>query len=53
MYNEWAAYAQSKTGNVLFAAGLAERLKSKGIQAFAVQPGGMYFSVARNCVDGC
>jgi len=38
-YNEWSAYAQSKTGNVLFAAALAEKLKSKGISSYALQPG--------------
>jgi NAD(P)-dependent dehydrogenase (short-subunit alcohol dehydrogenase family) len=38
-YNEWLSYAQSKTGNVLFTAALAEKLKSKGVQSFALQPG--------------
>ncbi|TVY14319.1 Retinol dehydrogenase 13 [Lachnellula arida] len=38
-YNEWLAYAQSKTGNVLFTAALAEKLKGKGVQSFALQPG--------------
>jgi len=38
-YDCWAAYAQSKTANVLFAAGLADKLRSKGIQSFALQPG--------------
>jgi len=42
-YDCWAAYAQSKTANVLFAAGLADKLRSKGIQSFALQPGGMNF----------
>jgi NAD(P)-dependent dehydrogenase (short-subunit alcohol dehydrogenase family) len=43
-YNEWLAYAQSKTGNVLFTAALAEKLKSKGVQSFALQPGCMQSS---------
>ncbi|KAL5326856.1 hypothetical protein ACEPPN_004545 [Leptodophora sp. 'Broadleaf-Isolate-01'] len=38
-YDCWVAYAQSKTANVLFAAALADKLKSKGIQSFALQPG--------------
>ncbi|KUJ20989.1 NAD(P)-binding protein [Mollisia scopiformis] len=39
VYDPWYGYAQSKTGNVLFAAGLAQKLKSRGIQSFALQPG--------------
>ena len=38
-YNEWLAYAQSKTGNVLFASTLAKKLKSKGVVSYALQPG--------------
>ncbi|TVY36418.1 Short-chain dehydrogenase-like protein [Lachnellula subtilissima] len=38
-YHAWLAYAQSKTANVLFTAALAEKLKSKGVQSFALQPG--------------
>ena len=34
-YNKWVAYGQSKTANVLFTLGLAER----GITAYAVHPG--------------
>ncbi|KAE8451268.1 hypothetical protein EG329_004433 [Mollisiaceae sp. DMI_Dod_QoI] len=39
VYDPWYAYAQSKTGNVLFTAGLAQKLKSKDIQSYALQPG--------------
>lgn len=39
VYNPWLGYAQSKTANVLFSAGLAQKLKSKGIQSYALQPG--------------
>lgn len=42
MYNPWLGYAQSKTANVLFSAGLAQKLKSKGIQSYALQPGCMF-----------
>ncbi|EXJ85150.1 hypothetical protein A1O3_05825 [Capronia epimyces CBS 606.96] len=38
-YNPWLAYAQSKTANILFTFGLAERLKDRGILSFAVTPG--------------
>ncbi|KAH7360599.1 short-chain dehydrogenase [Rhexocercosporidium sp. MPI-PUGE-AT-0058] len=38
-YDCWVAYAQSKTANVLFAAALAAKFRSKGIQSFALQPG--------------
>ncbi|KAK9252712.1 hypothetical protein V1507DRAFT_443522 [Lipomyces tetrasporus] len=38
-YNPWLAYAQSKTANILFASSLARRLKSRGVLAFALNPG--------------
>ncbi|KAE9370799.1 NAD(P)-binding protein [Stipitochalara longipes BDJ] len=38
-YNPWLAYGQSKTANILFAAGLAEKLKERGVLAFSVGPG--------------
>lgn len=34
------AYAQSKTANILFTVALKRRLASKGIESFAVHPGG-------------
>lgn len=40
-YDPWSAYGQSKTANVLFSVELARRLASKGIQAYAVHPGGI------------
>jgi len=40
-YKPWLAYGQSKTANILFAAGLAEKLKGKGVLAFSVGPGCM------------
>ena len=36
-----AAYAQSKTANILFSAYLTEHLKKKGIVSYSVNPGGM------------
>lgn len=39
-YNKWAAYAQSKTANILFSAALAERLGGKGIFSFSAEVGG-------------
>ncbi|PVH84908.1 NAD(P)-binding protein [Cadophora sp. DSE1049] len=38
-YDPWLAYGQSKTGNVLFSTALAQKLKSKSIQSYALQPG--------------
>ncbi|KAI6764276.1 hypothetical protein HG530_008065 [Fusarium avenaceum] len=38
-YDMWAAYGQAKTANILFAYGITERLKDKGITAFAAHPG--------------
>jgi NAD(P)-dependent dehydrogenase (short-subunit alcohol dehydrogenase family) len=37
-YNGWTAYGQSKTANVLFTLGLAQR----GIAAYAVHPGSIW-----------
>ncbi|RAL58295.1 hypothetical protein DID88_006408 [Monilinia fructigena] len=38
-YDPWQAYAQSKTASVLFSGALAARLKDRGVQSFALQPG--------------
>jgi NAD(P)-dependent dehydrogenase (short-subunit alcohol dehydrogenase family) len=38
-YDKWAAYAQSKLANVLFAAELDRRGRSHGVRAFSVGPG--------------
>lgn len=40
-YNQWSAYGQSKTANILFAVGLAQRLANQGIRSYAVHPGGI------------
>lgn len=38
-YKPWEAYGQSKLANLLFAKGLADRLKGTGITAVSVHPG--------------
>jgi NAD(P)-dependent dehydrogenase (short-subunit alcohol dehydrogenase family) len=42
-YDKWAAYAQSKTANILFSVALAERLGSKGVFSFSTEVGGGKF----------
>ena len=41
-YDPWAAYAQSKTANVLFAVEATRRWAAEGITANAVMPGGIW-----------
>ncbi|KAL7910387.1 hypothetical protein GGI35DRAFT_448632 [Trichoderma velutinum] len=38
-YDSWQAYGQSKTANMLMAISLAEKLGSRGLTAFSLQPG--------------
>jgi NAD(P)-dependent dehydrogenase (short-subunit alcohol dehydrogenase family) len=38
-YDNWHAYGQAKTANVLFSVALDRRLSSRGVNAFAVHPG--------------
>lgn len=38
-YNQWDAYGQSKTGNILFSKALAEKLGAKGLRAYSLHPG--------------
>ncbi|OOF89897.1 hypothetical protein ASPCADRAFT_180177 [Aspergillus carbonarius ITEM 5010] len=38
-YDHWTGYGQSKTANILFAYGLTQRLKHRGIVAVAAHPG--------------
>jgi NAD(P)-dependent dehydrogenase (short-subunit alcohol dehydrogenase family) len=47
-YNEWASYGQAKTANALFTVGLHDRFGDKGIQAFAVHPGGIQTNLGRH-----
>ena len=47
-YEKWAAYAQSKTANALFALGLDMRYRKRGVQAFSVHPGGILTPLQRH-----
>jgi len=47
-YDEWAAYGQSKTANVLFAVEAAKRWASDGIIANALMPGGIRTPLQRH-----
>lgn len=38
-YDLWSGYSQSKTANILFSFGLAQRLKERGVASFAARPG--------------
>ena len=47
-YDKWEAYGQSKTANVLFAIELNRRLEPKGINVYAVHPGGIMTNLQRD-----
>jgi NAD(P)-dependent dehydrogenase (short-subunit alcohol dehydrogenase family) len=47
-YSPWVAYGQSKTANALFARELARRGGPRGIQSFAVHPGGIITDLGRH-----
>jgi NAD(P)-dependent dehydrogenase (short-subunit alcohol dehydrogenase family) len=47
-YDPWAAYEQSKTANILFAVGLAQRWATDGITANAVHPGAIVTPLMRH-----
>ena len=47
-YEKWDSYGQSKTANVLFSVALDKRLKDKGIDVFAVHPGGIVTNLGRH-----
>jgi NAD(P)-dependent dehydrogenase (short-subunit alcohol dehydrogenase family) len=46
-YDKWEAYGQSKTANSLFAVELNRRLEPKGVNAYAVHPGGIMTNLQR------
>ncbi|KUO49369.1 MAG: short-chain dehydrogenase [Sphingomonadales bacterium BRH_c3] len=50
-YEKWASYGQSKTANVLFTVALDKRLKGKGIDVFAVHPGGIVTNLGRHLTE--
>jgi NAD(P)-dependent dehydrogenase (short-subunit alcohol dehydrogenase family) len=47
-YDEWAAYGQSKTANILFSVELERRLGSLGVRSLAVHPGGIHTDLGRH-----
>lgn len=48
-YDAFAAYAQSKTANLLFTVGLSQKLAGKGVVAYSVDPGAVgTTSLSRN-----
>jgi NAD(P)-dependent dehydrogenase (short-subunit alcohol dehydrogenase family) len=47
-YDPWAAYAQSKTANVLFAVEATRRWEADGITANAAMPGGVWTRLQRH-----
>ncbi|MBI1250428.1 MAG: SDR family NAD(P)-dependent oxidoreductase [Alphaproteobacteria bacterium] len=47
-YGEWAAYGRSKTANALYAVGLDQRLKARGVRAASVHPGGIMTELGRH-----
>lgn len=47
-YDPWLAYGRAKTANVLFAVALDRRLRSRGVRACAVHPGGIHTELGRH-----
>lgn len=47
-YEKWTAYGQSKTANALFAVEMNRRLEPKGINVYAVHPGGIMTGLQRD-----
>ncbi len=47
-YDKWEAYGQSKTANILFTRALQRRLAPRGIDVFAVHPGGIATNLGRH-----
>ncbi len=50
-YAEFVAYGRSKTANALFATGRDKRLKSRGVRACSVHPGGIMTELGRHMTD--
>ncbi len=50
-YNEWDAYGQSKTANILFSIELDRRLAGKGVHAYAVHPGVIGTNLGRHLTE--
>jgi len=47
-YDPWLAYGRSKTANALFAVELDRQLKSRGVRACALHPGGIQTELGRH-----
>jgi NAD(P)-dependent dehydrogenase (short-subunit alcohol dehydrogenase family) len=47
-YDPWVAYGRSKTANALFAVELDRQLKSRGVRACALHPGGIQTELGRH-----
>ncbi|KAH8551413.1 short-chain dehydrogenase [Umbelopsis sp. PMI_123] len=47
-YNNFHAYGQSKTANILFSKELSRRYKSQGLVAFSLHPGGVHTNLLRH-----
>jgi NAD(P)-dependent dehydrogenase (short-subunit alcohol dehydrogenase family) len=47
-YDKWRAYGQAKTANTLYAWSLAEKLGSKGVQAYSLHPGGIMTNLVKH-----
>jgi NAD(P)-dependent dehydrogenase (short-subunit alcohol dehydrogenase family) len=47
-YDRWAAYAQSKTANVLFAIHLDRLARERGVRAFSLHPGAILTPLQRH-----
>ncbi|KAF4314099.1 Short-chain dehydrogenase/reductase SDR [Botryosphaeria dothidea] len=47
-YRGFVAYGQSKTANVLFAVGLTDRLRAKGVVAYGLHPGSIWTNLSRD-----
>jgi NAD(P)-dependent dehydrogenase (short-subunit alcohol dehydrogenase family) len=47
-YDKWEAYGQAKSANSLFAIGLNRRLEPRGVNAYAVHPGGIMTALQRD-----
>jgi NAD(P)-dependent dehydrogenase (short-subunit alcohol dehydrogenase family) len=47
-YDEWIAYGQSKTANILFAVEFDRRYRDRGIRAIAVRPGSVKTELGRH-----
>lgn len=50
-YNEWQAYGQTKTANMLYSLSLAEKLKPRNITSLSLHPGVIQTNLGRHLND--